>query len=392
MNRLYYDDSYLRRFSATAETGAGDLTRVYLDRTAFYPTSGGQPYDTGSIGPARVIDVSEEDDGRVAHVLDRTVEPGWYPCEIDWPRRFDHMQQHTGQHLLSAVLADEYKIPTVSFHLGAESSTIDVEASQLDPERLSEVERRANALIFENRPVTVSYHDAREDLKLRKPTDRDGTIRVVSIEDLDRSACGGTHVAATGEIGPLLIRKLDKIRGNPRIEFLCGHRAIERARTDFDALASIARRFSAPLDQAAALVNTQADRLAEAGKLARKLSTELAAIRGRELHAATAPGEAGLRMHVREIAKGPIEDDVRVEAQAFAAAGGAVFAALCADPASILLCVSPDAPIKAGPTLKEALAAVGGRGGGNAVMAQGSVPGAEALAQVWTKISSCVPR
>jgi alanyl-tRNA synthetase len=390
MSRLYYDDSYLRRFHASVESGSSGPARVYLDRTAFYPTSGGQPFDTGSIGPARVVEVVEEEDERVAHVLDAPLEAGWYACEIDWPRRFDHMQQHTGQHLLSAVLADAFQIPTVSFHLGAEASTIDVEASNFEQARVVEAEQRANELIFENRPVTVSYHDAREELGLRKPTLREGTIRVVSIEDLDRSACGGTHVSSTAEVGPLFIRKLDKIRGNVRIEFLCGRRAIERARADFDALSAIARRFTSPLDQAAALVASQADRLADAERSMRKLSLELAAIRGRELHSATAPNGFGLRVHVRELAKGPIEDDVRAEAQTFAAAGGAVFAALCADPPSILLCVSPEAPVKAGPALKAALEAAGGRGGGSAVLAQGSVPSEKALADVWAAVSAKV--
>jgi alanyl-tRNA synthetase len=339
------------------------------------------------IGPARVVDVVEENDGRVAHVLDRALEAGWYACEVDWPRRFDHMQQHSGQHLLSAVLADGFNLPTVSFHLGTDSSTIDVETSKLDPAQLVEAERRANELIFANRGITVSYHDSREELGLRKPTEREGTIRVVTIEDLDRSACGGTHVSATGEIGPIFLRKLEKIRGNLRIEFLCGRRAVERARADFEALSSVARRFSSPLDQTPALVAAQADRLVEVDKLARKLSVELAAIRGRDLHAATSPNRLGLRVHVREIAKGPIEDDLRAEAQAFAGAGGAVYAVLCSDPASILLCVSSDAPVKAGPVLKSALDAAGGRGGGNAVMAQGSLPTAEALAQVWPGIT-----
>ena len=387
MNRLYYDDSYLRRFHATVqEAGA----RVYLDRTGFYPASGGQPHDTGNIGAARVLDVVEEDDGRVAHLLDRPLEPGSYQCEIDWPRRLDHMRQHSGQHLLSAMLADAFKLPTVSFHLGADASTIDVEASEFGPSQVVEAERRANELIFENRPVTVSYHDSREELGLRKPTEREGTIRVVSIEDLDRSACGGTHVASTGEIGPLFIRKLDKIRGNLRVEFLCGLRGIARARADFDALSAVARRFSSPLDQAPELIAAQSDRLAELEKLARKLSMELAATRGRDLHAGTEANPRGLRAHVREVAKGPIGDDVRIEAQAFAAAGGAVFTALCADPPSILLCVSPDAPVKAGPALKAALEAAGGRGGGNAAMAQGSVPSAEALAHVWSAIRSVI--
>ncbi len=388
MSRLYYDDSYLRRFHATVEIGAANPLVVYLDHSAFYPSSGGQPFDTGTIGPARVVEVAEETGERVAHFLDQPIEPGWHPCEIDWPRRFDHMQQHTGQHLLSAVLADEFKLPTVSLHLGADASTIEVVASQLDRARLLEAERRANEVIFENRKVAVSYHDSREQLGLRKPAEREGTIRVVTIEDLDRSACGGTPVASTAEIGPLFIRKLDRIRGNFRIEFLCGLRAIERARADFEVLSAVARTFSSPLDQAPELVAAQADRLGEVEKLARKLSADLAAIRGRELHAATQLNRRGVRLHLREIPAGPIDDAVRVEAQAFTACGGgAVFVALCTEPASILLCVSADAPLKAGPSLKSALDTVGGRGGGNAMLAQGSVPSAEALARAWSQIS-----
>ena len=391
-HRLYYDDSYLRRFQATASTtGAADPLRVYLDRTGFYPTSGGQPFDTGTIGPSRVLDVVDEED-RVAHIVDRALEPGWHACEIDWPRRFDHMQQHTGQHLLSAVLDGEFKLPTVSFHLGVDSATIDVEGGQhFDAARAVAAERRANELISGNRPVTVSYHDSREEkLGLRKPSDREGTIRVVTIAELDRSACGGTHVASTGEIGPIFIRKLEKIRGNLRIEFLCGRRATDRARADFDALSSIARRFSSTLDQTPVLIATQADRLAEAEKLARRLSGELAAIRGKELHAATSPDARGMRVHRREIAKGPMEDDLRAEAQAFAAGGRAIFAALCVEPPTILLCVSPDAPIKAGAALKPALEAAGGRGGGSPLMAQGSVPAAAALDQVWASLTAAI--
>lgn len=388
MIRLYYDDSYLRRFEASAEAGA-DPRRVYLNRTAFYPTSGGQPFDTGEIGGARVVDVIDEED-RVAHITDRPLPPAAsYDCRIDWARRFDHMQQHTGQHLLSAVLADVFKHPTVSFHLGDASATIDIEAAGLSPKQLLEAEARVNAAVFENHPVTVSYHDSKEDLGLRKPSEREGVIRVVTIAGLDRSACGGTHVAGTAEIGPLFIRSLDKVRGNVRIEFLCGHRAITRARADYEALSSIARRLSASVDETPALAATQSERLAEAEKLARKLTGELAAARGRELHTATPANARGVRLHVRHIAQGPIGEEIRQEAQSFAAAGGAaVFAALCGEPASILLCASPDAPIKAGAVLKPALEKQGGRGGGNPTLAQGSVPSQAALDTVWSELST----
>ncbi|MBM3792837.1 MAG: alanyl-tRNA editing protein [Acidobacteria bacterium] len=386
-SRLYYDDSYLGRFHATAEAGAGDPTLVYLDRTAFYPTSGGQPHDLGRLGEAQVVEVSEEsEDGRIAHRVDRAVEPGWVQCEIDWPRRFDHMRQHTGQHLLSAVLTDCFALPTVSFHLGAEVSTIDLDVAKLkgDPARvLADAERAANDVIAGNHPVRVSYHEGREGLRLRKPSDRDGVLRVVTIEDVDQSACGGTHVASTGEVGAVLLRKTDKTRGNLRVEFLCGERAVRQARADYDALTAVARHFSSPLEQTPALVASLGERLAEAERMNRKLTLELAVIRGRELHAATAPNARGVRVVIRETAAAP-GDDVRAEAQAFVGAGGAaVFLAACAgEPSAVLLATSPDAPLQAGPALRVALQAGGGRGGGNAALAQGSVPNAEALVRL----------
>src|SRR6202451_3327285 len=180
------------------------------------------------------------------------------------------MQQHTGQHLLSAVLLEMFGAATVSFHLGAEACTIDVDRV-LEPDQLRHAERRANEIVFENRPVTVSFQYSSQDLGLRKPTEREGEVRIVSIQDLDRSACGGTHVRATGEIGPVLIRKLDKIRGVARVEVLCGLRALGRARADFDALAGIAQSLSAPLDDAPALVAAQMEALKSADKERRRL-------------------------------------------------------------------------------------------------------------------------
>ncbi len=308
-----------------------------------------------------VLDADES----VVHVLDRPLEAGEYDCAIDWTRRFDHMQQHTGQHLLSAVLIEAFGMPTVSFHLGAEASTIDVATPSVSPAQMLEAEDRANALVFENRPVTVSYHDSSEDIGLRKASGRTGAIRVVTIADLDRSACGGTHVRSTAEIGPIRIGKLDKVRGNARIEFWCGLRAIARARSDYEGL----------LRQSAA----QAERLAESEKIRRKLSAELAGIRGRELYASTAPNAKGLRVHVKRVALGPVEEEVRAEAQAFASLGAAAYLVACESPATLLLAVSEDSPSKAGPTLKPMLEKHGGRGGGSAALAQGSLPSAAAL-------------
>jgi alanyl-tRNA synthetase len=389
-DRLYYHDSYLTEFRARKVDASPDGQSIYLDRTAFYPTSGGQPFDTGQLGGIDVVEVIDEGD-RIAHVLSAPLtsseieELTEVDGRIDPARRFDHMQQHTGQHLLSAVLLEMFGAPTVSFHLGAESCTIDV-SSALEPEQLRQAERRANQIVFENRPVTISFQQSSEDLGLRKPTEREGEVRIISIQDLDRSACGGTHVRVTGEIGAILLRKLDRIRGNLRIEFLCGGRAVARARADFEALSQIARVFSAPLDDAPALVEAQRDKLQSADKATRRLATELAQVSGRALYAETPAGEDGIRRVQRPVES--LSEELRVEAQTFTSSGAAIFLGFTENPPSILLAASKNSGMHAGDLLKRALAEVGGRGGGNAALAQGSLPSKEALQQLVRTLAS----
>jgi alanyl-tRNA synthetase len=376
--RLYYQDSYLTQFRARVVDASPDRRRIYLDRTAFYPTSGGQPHDTGQLGGIEVLEVEDEGD-RIAHVLGDGLAEIEVDGRIDQERRFDHMQQHTGQHLLSAVLVEMFDAPTVSFHLGAESCTIDV-ARALEPEQLVKAERRANQVVFENRPVGIAFQHSSGDLGLRKPTERAGEVRIISIQELDRSACGGTHVRATGEIGPILLRKLDRIRGNLRIEFLCGLRAVARSRADFQALSQIARVFSAPLDDTPAMVEAQREKLQEADRTRRRLATALAQAGGRALYSQTAPGGDGLRRVLRRVES--LSEESRAEAQSFTAAGPGIFLALVDNPPSALLAGSKDSGIHAGDVLKRALADAGGRGGGNAALAQGSLPSKEALDQL----------
>lgn len=374
--RLYYKDSYLQRFEARVVDASPDRRLVYLDRTAFYPSSGGQPFDLGLLGEVAISEVIDEDD-RVAHKLSAPLVGDAVAGTIDWERRFDHMQQHTGQHLLSAVFVELLHAATLSFHLGAELCTIDLGLASLDGAQVQAVERRANEVVFENRPVTVDFQHASDATDLRKPSEREGELRIVSIDQLDRSACGGTHVRSTGEIGPILIRKLDKIRGNVRVEFLCGMRAVRRARADYEALAQIGRLFSAPLDETPALVAAQLEKAQDADKARRRLATELATARGHELYLATEPGVQGLRKVVRKV--DVISDDVRAEAQSFAAGTNAAILILAENPPSALIAASKDSGINAGQWLKTALATAGGRGGGSPVMAQGSVPSVEEL-------------
>jgi len=387
--RLYYQDSYLTEFRArvvevSPDAASPDRQRIYLDRTAFYPTSGGQPFDIGQLSGVKVVEVIDEGD-RIAHILSDRLTASEVDGRIDLSRRFDHMQQHTGQHLLSAVLLEMFDAATVSFHLGAEGSTIDV-AGALEPAQLRMAERRANQIVFENRPVTISFQHSSQDLGLRKPTERAGEVRIISIQDLDRSACGGTHVRATGEIGPILLRKLDRIRGNLRIEFLCGGRAVERARADFDALSEIARVFSAPLDDAPAMVEAQREKLQEADRMRRRLATELAQASGRALFAETPPGPDGIRRALRRVES--LSEESRAETQSFTASGLAIFLAVVENPPSILLAASKNSGVHCGDLLKRLLAEAGGRGGGNAALAQGSLPSKEALDQLVRTLSS----
>jgi alanyl-tRNA synthetase len=338
--RLYYTDAYLRQF--TAKVASVEGANVYLDRTAFYPTSGGQSHDLGALGAARVVDVIDEED-RIAHVVEG--DPGGIEveCEIDWPRRFDHMRQHTGQHLLSAVFADVFGFETVSVHLGAEISTLDLAAPAVDPEKLAEAEREANERAASNLAVTVSFEDAALAKGLRKASQREGTLRVVEIAGLDRSACGGTHVRSTAEIGAILLGRAEKVRQTTRVEFVCGRRAVRSARA--------ARAEIAALTQ----------RLAEAGAAVKKLESEAAALRGAKRYFETAPSPDGVRRAaVREMNEG-----TRAEAIAFTSYGKAIFVAERGG--TILYAVSGDTGIDAAAKLKPLLT----RGGGGKTLAQG---------------------
>ncbi len=381
--RLYYTDSYLRDFDADIVERADAGRRIYLDRTAFYPTSGGQPFDTGSLGGIAVVDVVDEGE-RVAHLLaDPLADPlgrNRVSGAVDWDRRFDHMQQHTGQHLLSAVLRERFGHATISVHFGSESSTLDLDAPAIDHARLVEAESRANRLVAENRPVEVSFEEAGGAGGLRKAPAREGTLRIVTIRDLDRSACGGTHVRATGEIGPILIRKAERVKRNVRLEFLCGTRAVRRARADLDLLTHLAGQFSAAAADLPALVEAQRAELKEAAAARRGLEENLAALRARDLYAASTPDGSGVRSIVVREETGPI-DRLRPVARAVAGMPRALFVGWTADPPALMVATSADSGLDAGRMLRSALEQVGGRGGGNERAGQGTAPSASALGE-----------
>lgn len=391
--RLYYDDSYLTQFEADIVEQAEGGLRVYLDRTAFYPTSGGQPFDTGWLAVpgdapgagSEVVDVIDEGE-RIAHVLARPVQGSRVAGRVHFARRFDHMQQHSGQHLLSAVFQELTGLGTIGVHFGDVVATLDLEGTPTD-DQLVAVEARANALVFENRTVRAAIEEQAQGL--RKASTREGPLRIVSIGDLDRSACGGTHVRATGEIGAVLLRRTERVRKATRVEFVCGARAIQRARADQRALSQLGALLSTGLDQVPEVVGARLAELKETSAALREARTALAAQRALELYRAAAPGAdatGGVHWHVERHASISI-DELRGLGQAYAALPRAVFLGVSESSAQILLATSEDSGLHAGNTLKAALAAAQGKGGGSPRLAQGSAGDRAALDRVLEELA-----
>ncbi|HEY7683463.1 MAG TPA: DHHA1 domain-containing protein [Gemmatimonadales bacterium] len=385
--RLYYTDSYLSRFTATVVHQDDGGRRIYLDRTAFYPTSGGQPHDTGRLGGVRVVEVVDEED-RIAHLLDAPLVATSVEGTVDWPRRFDHMQQHTGQHLVSAVLAELFGYQTVSVHFGA-VCTLDLETGAITPEEIRRAETRANAIVFENRPVTIDFEDAGTAASLRKASGRKGALRIVTIADLDRSACGGTHVRATGEIGPILIRKAERVRKQVRLEFLCGARAVARTRADFEILSAMAASATAAFEDLPAVLERQRTDLKAAEAERRRLEETLAGFRAQALYGDTTPGASGRRCVIYRQTDGTLGSLATV-ARTIVGFSNVAFLATLTAPPTVLLATSADSGLDAAALLKPVLSAVGGRGGGSARLAQGTVPGTEAIETALAQLASAV--
>ncbi len=382
-NRLYYQDCYLTTFPARVVDLAEDGRRVYLESTAFYPTSGGQPHDTGVLDGQRVIDVIDEGE-RIAHVLAGPLRERHSEGRIDWARRYDHMQQHTGQHLLSAVFVELFDAQTLIVHMGPEVSSIELSLKELKDAQIEAVENRANALVWEARPVRILFEEAESVEGLRKASGRSGMLRVIEIRGMDRSACGGTHVRSTAELGPIQIVRWERVRGNVRAEFVCGGRALQRGRQERRTLMEVSRIASTAGDKLPEYVAGLRNRLAEVEKTEQRLKGELARREGEQKYRETRPGKDGIRRWLIEAAA--IDDSVRARAQTFAKSGRAIVLAAGVQPAGVLVACSPDSGVHAGTVLKEVLSRAGGRGGGSAILAQGELPDASILEALKTEL------
>jgi alanyl-tRNA synthetase len=367
--RLYYTNSYLTQMEARVVAASEDGLRVTLDRTVFYPSSGGQPNDLGTLNGVAIVDAIDEG-GAILHVLASPLTETAVRGVVSWQRRYDHMQQHTGQHLLSAVFEELFGIPTLSFRMGEESSTIELGAKELSPEQIDTAILHAAELARANPLIIVTFEDAAQARGLRKATEREGILRIVEIPGIDRSACGGTHVAALAEILPLQIREVEKVRGNARVGFVCGNRAIRRAQSDLRALTRTAQSLGTSLENVEALVVAISQRLAEAEKLRQRFETEAATRAGLDLYAGTSVSSDGIR---RRLASEAIIDELaRTKAKSFISQPGGVLLMHGAD--SVLVACSADSGINAGALLKQALTKFGARGGGSPTFAQGNLP------------------
>ena len=389
-NRLYYPTSDLHEFdSVVQEIVPASVERphtgVILRDTAFYPTSGGQVHDTGWLSSGandrmRVAGVAETEDGRIVHYLEvpGKLAPGAaVHGSIDPQRRRDHMQQHSGQHVLSAAFIELYQMPTVSFHMGEDYCSIDLTTPSLTSDQIVGAEQRANRIIFENRPVTIRFvsRAEAEQLGLRKlpPAARD-ELRLIEIASFDLSACGGTHVSATGQIGSILLRKTETVRQGTRVEFVCGGRAVRTARRDYIVLSEAAKLFSTQLWD----VPTQVRKTFDDSKLLRKQrdealeqlaeATAVAALNGQ-------PHTQGTKVVVRSFDDRDISF-AKLFAQRVARAGvpAVALVASTTNPPGLVFAQSPGGSADMGTLLKQVLATVGGRGGGSRDFAQGGVP------------------
>jgi alanyl-tRNA synthetase len=404
-DRLYYHDSFLFDFEAEVRDVL-DTPRpaLILDRTAFYPTSGGQVFDTGWITSSpntklRVTEVADAEDGKVIHYLEATndrkladLKPGTrVRGQIDATRRRDHMQQHSGQHVLSAAFLRLYNMPTVSFHMADDYCSIDLDTPNLTKEQIESAERQANEIVLENRPVGIRFVTREEagKLGLRKlpPTERD-ELRIIDIRDWDLSACGGTHVAQTGQIASVLLRKAEKVRQGWRVEFVAGQRAVATARRDFTTLTETAALFSAHIYDVPQQAQKSLDEVRYLRKHLERTQEELAAAQAATLLAET-PEIKGRKIVVQTLSDREM-NFVKLLAQKLTRLSPSAVALLAttSPQPSLVFAQSAGQPFDMGALMKETMTKLNGRGGGSKDLAQGGLTTTEGIAAALTAVAA----
>lgn len=403
--RLYYTDSFLHQFEARVTAVSSELgaVTITLDRSAFYPTSGGQVFDTGTLevaggaSPLHVKDVTEnEQTGEVLHIVEGEVQalrPGAaVRGTIDAERRRDHMQQHSGQHVLSAAFEKLYNLPTVSFHMGDESCTIDLATEAVSAKQLQAAEKLANEVIVEDRPVEIRFATPEEarTMGVRKipPAERE-KLRLIDIQDFDLNACGGTHVRSTGQIGGILLRKTEKVRQGVRVELVCGLRAAATARRDFEMLTEAAALFSTHIWEVPQQVRKSLEEIKSAQKAQHRQLEEIAELQAQSM-LQSAEDRGAYKLVVQFFPERDLSF-IKMLAQKLVRCGTAVALLGCggAQP-SLVFGQAAGLNNDMGALMKETVQRLGTRGGGTCDMAQGGAPDAasaeDAVRQATSKV------
>ena len=390
--RLYYTDSFLQTFEARVidvRSGA-DGAAVVLDRSAFYPTSGGQVFDTGwlrlaGVADAKILVLSVEEDEATGEVLHFVADANGLTSgtviegAIDTERRRDHMQQHTGQHVLSAAFEQLYNFATVSFHMGDESCTIDLASDTVTAGQIAAVEKLANQIIFEDRPVAIRFAtpDEARAMGVRKipAADRE-KLRLIDIENFDLNACGGTHVRNTGQIGSILLRKTEKVRQGVRVEFVCGMRAVATSRHDFKTLSEAAAVFSTHIYELPEQSRKVLDEAKAAQKMQSKLLEEVAELQAAQFLQSATVTALGTKLVTQFFAARDLAF-IKMLAQKLTRAEQCVALLGCGgSQPSLVFAQTPGLANDMGALMKQTLQKLGTRGGGNKDMAQGGAPDA----------------
>ena len=387
--RLYYQDSHLVEFTARVTEVAALADRrfgIRLDRTAFYPTGGGQPTDTGTLGAAHVVECVDEEEAGVLHIVagDAPAVGAQVAGHVDWARRLDHIQQHTGQHILSQALVTLFNAPTRAFRMSAHVSEIDVDLSDSSRARIEQAVDLANRIVWEDRPVRI-HNVTREEsarLPLRRDSAREGSLRVIEIDDFDLSPCGGTHAQRTGEVGVIAVRSWERAKGMTRLEFVAGGRALADYRLANETARSVAALFSAGRDEAPAAVARLFEEHKELMRRARALEEIAARAEAAELLAATGADAHGTRLIARTF-EGRDADSLKRLALALIAQPNtvALLGARDGADARLVFARSTDAPGDMNALLRAACQLLEGRGGGRPDMAQGGGRNADKLAE-----------
>ncbi len=406
-DRLYYTDSFLHDFEARVVSVANDAgrTAITLDRSAFYPTSGGQTFDTGWIesgddAPTRltVIEVTEnEQTGEVVHFLEAetaSLKPGdTVRGVIDSARRRDHMQQHSGQHVLSAAFEKLFSFATVSFHMGDDNCTIDLATESLSAKQLQAAERVANEIIAEDRPVEIRFAtpDEARTLGVRKipPVERE-KLRLIDIREFDLNACGGTHVRSTGQIGSILLRKTEKVKQGVRVEFVCGLRAVNTARHDYETLTDAAALFSTHIWEVPQQIRKSQEESKAAQKTQHRLLEEVAELQaGRMLQ--LAKQRDARKLVVQHFADRDL-NFIKMLAQKLTKAGQCIALLSCGgSQPSLVFAQTPGLNDDMGALMKQAVQSLGTRGGGNRDMAQGGAPDGPSAERAVRQAAEAIP-